>query len=217
MQMTNMHDYVQAYDNTWAMTSVNGRPHRMCYHRRTDGGTSMRPLNEDYWREYSLDELEMDPQPLTVHAINTVGTDTYNERRKIAYFMSRTLSRNWKRGLNMETLRVVSPDGWHPERDDPIISALLEGEDNFASIPEFWDELREARETYGNLSMAISPEIILEWKDGYLRNNQAVIHWNNHPVGKAFHKRRQTNAVLLGEFSYLSPKLEDYFGEVNVR
>lgn len=217
MRVINDHDYVQAFDQTYAMTSILGGPWQMMYHRRGEhpGTTNLKGLEDREYSRYSIADLEMAEQPIVVHAVNTQGCDQGNPERKIAFFVHRQLSRNWKRGLFMNSLSMSSPESWHPEDYTGIIKGLVQGEENFMNLEEFYRQAESARNYYGIATGAISPEIILFYHDGYCRHSErsALVYWNNRPVGFL----RDETCFLAGEYEYLMPKFNDYFGEVNVR
>lgn len=215
MRINNDHDYTQAYDNSWAWVSIRENPREMCHHQAAGepGRIRLRRLVGGGYITRSMDELDVDPAPIAVHAVNTLGCDQGNRERQIAFFVTRALGRNWKRGLCFQHLHCYAPEGWHPEDEAPIVRALLQGDENFIQADAYWQQIRDLMSNYGRHSAAISPEIILHSRHE-TGAEKAIIYWNNRSVGLY---RQSGEVFLAAEYQYLLPKLNDYFeGEINI-
>ena len=209
-----IHDYVQSYCSTYAYTWLPGAEDPiMLLHERSgnngDGQAYMHTIRSPSvsrrtTHTYDIDDIRMAPTPIQTRCCN-IRIDAGHEA---CLYVSRRLRRNWKRGLSFGNLMIHSYTH-EPDHHDWTVSGLIEP--NYCTSTD----VRRRQVDGSPTSVAIAPDLVLvNWDEQRRTRNPWYLHWNSHLVGSFF---PATNRVtIMGEYSYLSPKLEDYFGGVDV-
>lgn len=224
-----LHDFVQGYDGTYAMASIEGDEPRLYFLERSRDGDmhdaaivlrkispTGRTLKATSAMLHNVDILTMNP-PNTGYVNCQIAANTDLGPVNLPILVTRQLSRNWKKGLYFKMLRVNNQLNNFDWKESKVAAGLFH--------PEYYDmESMNAnlKTVFGQMNyfegcgFAFAPDLAV-FLFAYMNHDQkkkAFLFWYDHLIG--YVDIPKNRAKLLAEASFLEPKLSDHFGEVSV-